>query len=35
MANYDDDYEPDEERGEYDPYEDLEMMYPNGLDDDE
>ena len=31
MANYDDDYEPDEGRGEYDRYEDIYMMYPNGM----
>ena len=27
MGNYDSDYDPDNEIGTYDPYEDLEMMF--------
>lgn len=34
MGNYDDDYDPDNGVGNYDPEEDLEMMFPNGTDED-
>lgn len=33
MGNYDEDYDPDQEIGEYDPQEDLDMMFPNAEDD--
>mgnify|MGYP003522794754 FL=1 len=35
MGNYDEDYDPDQGIGEYDPQEDLDMMYPNAEDDDD
>lgn len=33
MGNYDEYYDPDHEIGEYDPQEDLDMMFPNAEDD--
>lgn len=34
MGNYDSDYDPDNGLGEYDPQEDIDMMYPDGYDED-
>ena len=35
MGNYDSDYDPDNGSGSYDRDEDLDMMFPNGDEDDD
>ena len=35
MGNYDSDYDPDNDSGSYDRDEDLDMMFPNGDEDDD